>query len=271
MRLLLPLLLLHACTPALPDVAVDRDVDAGTLPAPISLKHAHNDYEHARPLLDALEQGFESVEADVWLDGEELGVSHTGAPFKGSLRALYLEPLAARIAANGGSVHGDNRPFYLWIDLKQGDAKLQDLLASQLAACDWLSTWDDLGEHRSGAVVVVLTGNDAAKKALVARPGPRPYVRDSNSYSVEDPPADGRWAFYAVNYFNFLAWDGTAPMPPTQRRQLQNLVNGVHATGRALRIYANPDTPAYWLEALDAGVDFVNTDDLPGLSAAFAP
>ncbi|HEY3560402.1 MAG TPA: glycerophosphodiester phosphodiesterase family protein, partial [Kribbella sp.] len=33
--------------------------------------HAHNDYDHRRPLQDALDRGFNSVEADVWLvDGE---------------------------------------------------------------------------------------------------------------------------------------------------------------------------------------------------------
>lgn len=38
---------------------------------PLPRAHAHNDYEHARPLLDALDHGFTSVEADVWLvDGE---------------------------------------------------------------------------------------------------------------------------------------------------------------------------------------------------------
>ena len=29
--------------------------------------HAHNDYEHPRPLFDALDHGFKSVEADIWL------------------------------------------------------------------------------------------------------------------------------------------------------------------------------------------------------------
>ena len=33
---------------------------------PLERAHAHNDYEHARPLLDALSHGFTSVEADVW-------------------------------------------------------------------------------------------------------------------------------------------------------------------------------------------------------------
>jgi hypothetical protein len=49
------------------------------------------------------------------------------------------------------------------------------------------------------------------------------------------------------------------------------LVSGVHDKGRALRLYANPDMSEFWLEARDAGCDFVNTDELEGLSAAFAP
>ncbi|HEY3789313.1 MAG TPA: hypothetical protein VGL71_10685, partial [Urbifossiella sp.] len=39
-------------------------------PSPLRHAHAHNDYEHKRPLLDALEQGFCSVEADIWLSSK---------------------------------------------------------------------------------------------------------------------------------------------------------------------------------------------------------
>lgn len=256
-------LALSACPPRLPDV----EPDGGAVRV---LKHAHNDYAHARPLLDALEAGFESVEADVWLDGTGIGVSHGGAPFVGSLRALYLEPLAARVAAQGGSVHGDGQPFYLWLDLKDGSQGLQDALDAELRAWPFLTTWDDAGPVAQGAVTVVLTGTDAAKRALVERPAPRPCVRDSNGYSPDDPPADGRWAFYAVNYFAFLSWAGTGDMGPAQRQQLRNLVAGAHAKGRALRLWSNPDSEAYWQEARDAGVDFVNTDRLSDLAAAFA-
>src|SRR6516165_8545996 len=65
---------------------------------PVRQAHAHNDYEHKRPLLDALENGFCSVEADVFLVEGELLVGHT----RGSLRAertlekLYLAPLRQR-------------------------------------------------------------------------------------------------------------------------------------------------------------------------------
>ena len=42
--------------------------------APLARAHAHNDYLHERPLLDALDHGFTSVEADIFLvDGKLLG------------------------------------------------------------------------------------------------------------------------------------------------------------------------------------------------------
>src|SRR5436190_846130 len=46
-------------------------------PKPLARTHAHNDYEHKRPLLDALECGFTSVEADIWLVKGQLLVAHT--------------------------------------------------------------------------------------------------------------------------------------------------------------------------------------------------
>ena len=44
---------------------------------PLRHAHAHNDYEHKRPLFDALDRGFCSIEADIYLVGGELLVGHT--------------------------------------------------------------------------------------------------------------------------------------------------------------------------------------------------
>lgn len=256
-------LTLCGCPPML------ADVDAGPT-SPPSLKHAHNDYEHTRPLLDALEQKFESVEADIWLDGNgtDIGISHNGAPFKGTLKALYLDPLAQRVADNGGSVHGDGKTFYLWLDFKDGSSAIQDLVATQLAGYAFLTRFDDSGVSQQGAVTVFLTGDAKAKKALVDRAAPRPYARDSNDYSPMDPAADGKWATYAVNYFSFMQWTGDGEIPRAQMRQLENLVNGAHATGRSIRIYASPDSNAYWQAAKAAHVDFINTDKLAELASS---
>src|SRR5689334_9637589 len=91
---------------------------------PLPRAHAHNDYEHKRPLLDALEQGFCSVEADVYLVGQELLVAHTSRDLKPerTLEKLYLAPLKERVRANGGRVYREGPAFYLMIDVKT-DAK----------------------------------------------------------------------------------------------------------------------------------------------------
>src|SRR4030095_11776928 len=76
-------------------------------PTPLLNAHAHNDYEHTRPLLDALDRGFCSIEGDVWLIGGQLLVAHDRGKTKPgrTLQALYLDPLQARVKQNGGRVY----------------------------------------------------------------------------------------------------------------------------------------------------------------------
>src|SRR5437870_3442113 len=74
--------------------------------------HAHNDYEHPRPLLDALDHGFCGVEADIWLVEGKLLVAHDRDKTRpeGTLETLYLEPLRQRVQQNGGRVYRDGPP-----------------------------------------------------------------------------------------------------------------------------------------------------------------
>ena len=58
---------------------------------PLPKAHAHNDYEHKCPLLDALDHGFCGVEADIYLVDGTLLVAHDrkdlkpSAPYKNSI------------------------------------------------------------------------------------------------------------------------------------------------------------------------------------------
>src|SRR5438270_1525514 len=80
--------------------------ESTTQPVPLVHVHAHNDYVHARPLLDALDHGFCSVEADIHLIGQTLLVAHDVDSVRAdrTLQSLYLEPLRQRAKANGGRV-----------------------------------------------------------------------------------------------------------------------------------------------------------------------
>src|SRR4029079_16192267 len=89
-------------------------------PTPLIHAHAHNDYEHARPLFDALDQGFCSVEADIYLVESKLLVAHERRMIKPerTLESLYLEPLRQRVKQKGGRVYPKGPEFTLLIDLK---------------------------------------------------------------------------------------------------------------------------------------------------------
>src|SRR5205807_6004258 len=82
--------------------------------------HAHNDYEQARPLFDALDAGARSVEADIHLVNGQLLVAHRLSEVQAdrSLQSLYLDPLQTRIKEHDGSVYGDGETLILLLDMK---------------------------------------------------------------------------------------------------------------------------------------------------------
>ena len=63
--------------------------------------------EHKRPLFEALDNGFCSVEADIYLVNGELLVAHERFQTKPekTLQLLYLEPLHERVKKNGGRLY----------------------------------------------------------------------------------------------------------------------------------------------------------------------
>src|SRR5512136_926088 len=99
-------------------------------PRPLVNAHSHNDYEQPRPLMDALERGFCSVEADIYLVGKELLVAHNPTDIRPgrTLETLYLLPLARRVKENGGRVYRNGPTVTLLIDFKTEAAALYTAL-----------------------------------------------------------------------------------------------------------------------------------------------
>src|SRR3954454_19377892 len=81
--------------------------------------HAHNDYEHTHPLFDALDQGFGSVEADVYLVNGDLLVAHNREDVRAdrNLKKLYLAPLKKRFDDKNEILPG-LKTLILLIDIK---------------------------------------------------------------------------------------------------------------------------------------------------------
>ena len=175
--------------------------------------HAHNDYLHRRPLLDALENGFCSVEADIFLVDGKLLVAHTRSELspERTLRSLYLDPLRTRVKRRGGSVHGDGERFTLLIDIKS-DAESTYRVLDQL-----LSEYSDVFTHvidgnvKIGAVTAIVSGNRAVN--LVAADETR-YVGIDGRLSDLDSEAPAHLLPMISDHWgrNFR-WRGEGEMP----------------------------------------------------------
>jgi glycerophosphoryl diester phosphodiesterase len=218
-------------------------------------------------LLDALDHGFTSVEADIFLVDGKLVVAHTKREIDPAqtLDKLYLEPLHERIQANGGSVYGDGKPFHLLIDLKSAGeptyAALHQLLSTYAAM---LSSTKD-GNLKPGAVTISISGDRpiATIKGQSQRfAGIDGRISDLDS----DEPADVM-PLISDNWFSHFRWLGSGEFKEADRQKLRDYVLRAHAKGRKVRFWAAPDTPAAWRELQAAGVDLINTDNLAGLES----
>jgi hypothetical protein len=232
--------------------------------------HAHNDYLHRRPLLDALAHGFTSVEADVFLVGDELCVAHEASQIKPerTLRSLYLDPLRQRAKNNDGHIYPGLARFILLIDLKSAAEPTYLRLHEILAQYSDLVTSFGTEGRRDGAVLVIVSGNRPLE--LMRSQSTRYAGCDGRLGDLEsDLPAD-LLPLISDHWGRNFTWRGEGPMPEAERQKLTRIVETAHAKGRLVRFWATPEVrsparDALWGQLLSAGVDLLNTDDLKGL------
>jgi len=243
-------------------------------PTPLPQAHAHNDYEHARPLHDALGHGFCSVEADVWLVNDQLLVAHglKDAKPDRTLQALYLDPLRERATRNGGRVFPDGPAFALLIDVKSDATNTYTALREVLARYERMLTKFTETQTFTNAVTIVISGNRA--RGLMAAEKTRLAAYDGRLADLDssDPPhliplISDNWTLH----FKWRARPDEGPLSEAETAKLKRFVAQAHQQGRRLRFWATPDNAGMWTALRDAGVDYINTDDLAGLRNFLLP
>lgn len=235
---------------------------------PMWAAHSHNDYEHQHPLVDALEQGFTSVEADIYLVNGELLVGHT--PFSltpaRTLEALYLDPLRERVRANHGRVYpgpGGPRPFILLIDIKTDAEKTYRVLYDRLRGYQEILSTSENGKWHAGPIMVVLSGNRPMQLVRHENLGlagidGRPADLDSDAPTWLIPMISNSWG-------SLFRWNGEGEMSPAELERLRDFVRRAHAHQRMVRFWAAPERESAWRLLLREGVDLISTDRLTEL------
>lgn len=236
--------------------------------------HSHNDYEHPRPLFDALDCNFKSIEADVFSIGDSLFVAHNQEDIKPgrTLRKLYLEPLKKRIEKNKGSVYGNKEEVILFIDIKDDGLQTYQLLDKILQDYKDEITVFEKGKKIEKNIMVVVSGNrpfEFMKSQTIRYAGfdGRLDNLDSDIPATLMPVVSDNWAKY-------FTWDGNGEIPQTEKQKLQELADKAKSKGYLLRFWNTPGTTpeqriAVWTELQNAGVGLIGADNLKELEAFF--
>lgn len=236
--------------------------------------HAHNDYEHDRPLYDALDHRFKSVEADIWLVDGQLVIAHDpedvpqAAEQGRTLRSLYLEPLRQTVKQNRGSVYrGDPDYFTLLIDIKSEAEPTYRALHEELRRYDRILTTFQPSGVEDGAVTAIVSGN--RPRELMQQQRVRYAAYDGRMSDLGVATDQSFVPLISDNWTRHFTWMGDGPMPDEEREKLRNIVATAHANGQRVRFWATPEVaPAreeVWKELLAAEVDYINTDHLDAL------
>jgi hypothetical protein len=236
---------------------------------PLANAFAHNDYQHKRPLLDALNYGVANIEADIFLYKNELVVAHFMPHFRKSktLEKLYLKPLLDRYAADSCIYTGYKKPIVLMIDIKSNSEKTYSKLRVLLEKYKSILTSYDDGIITERSVTVIISGHKPY--ATMASEKSRLAFIDDDLRNLDKTYIDGLCLMSSAKYSQILSWDGKKPIKPEEKERLCNFVANAHRNGRKVRLWAMPQNPVVWTTLMDCGVDLINSDDLPGMQSYF--
>ncbi len=239
-----------------------RPTEAAAQPHPYTVAntHSHNDYEQRIPYWLAWQQGFGSIEADIWLVDGVVIVGHDRQEIKAgrTLEEYYIKPLVACVEKNNGRPYADTaRKLQILIDVKEDSV---NALAALIALLDKYP----LLEH-CPAITWVISGNRPAVSRYMSYP---PFIAfDGILHDHYTPGVLSRIAMMSDDLHYYTRWDNQGGIPDTARRSLLAAVRSAHDLHLPVRFWDAPDFPAAWQQLVGLGVDYINTDHILELSA----
>jgi alkaline phosphatase len=214
--------------------------------------HAHNDYQKAEPLVNALRNKAYSLEADVYLVNDTLKVAHNKnelatAP---TLFSEYLQPIIHLFQTHHDHISDDsNYAPILMVDIKENGESALQALVKLLSA--YPSVFDR--SINKAAVQIVISGERGSMWTV----WPATILFDGRPNENYDAATLERVAFVSDSYLHYS--DHSKNNADTL---LHQAAEKVHAMKKLFRLWAIPDNPASWDHLLQLGVDIINTDKI---------
>lgn len=220
--------------------------------------HSHNDYMQEIPFWQAYYANFGSIEADVFLVKGKLWVAHTEKELSAdrTLESLYLDNISKQIKLNKGNIYKDtSKKLQLLIDIKQ------DYKTTLAALVNTLKKYPEI------------TGNSGVKIVIT---GGRPQPADFKNYPSylyfdgdlnKDYSADQlkRIGMFSADLPELVKWNGKGIPRDEETEKIKRAVDKAHTQQKPMRFYGAPDFPNAWVNLMDMGADYINTDHIPDL------
>lgn len=208
--------------------------------------HAHNDYEKPKPFTNAYENGFGSIEVDIFLKDGKLLVAHDTSQFRNdrTISSLYLDPVDSLIKKGG------NRQLQLMIDIKTEAVSSLNALIEKLKEYPSITGSDNIS--------IVISGN---------RPAPEKF-KDYPSYILFDgllqlnysSEALKRVPMFSDNFKNYSKWNGNGALPEADKKRIVSAIKKAHQLGKMIRFWNAPDNVNAWRQLMRLNADWINTD-----------
>jgi len=217
------------------------------------IAHSHNDYEQDYPLETGLQNGFSSIEIDVFLHNDEIVVSHDNEflEFKPSITDLYLEPLNKALG-------GTDKHIYLLVDVK---IYIPNILAKLHQAIDAYADLFTIRDYNKGNITVILSG--ALPREDLMKTSVFPYFFIDGRLSHLGKEFDSKpMPLISANFSQLISWDGEGELSEEELSLLEETIDKVHAEDKMIRFWKTPDTKTCWQTLIDLGVDVIGVDHL---------
>ena len=221
--------------------------------------HSHNDYKQKIPFWLAYNEGFGSMEVDIFLQDGELLVAHENKELVNhrTLEEYYLRNLQLCMKKNGNHPFADtSRKLQVLIDIKTDSLSTLEKLVEILKKYPLLIN--------NPSLTFVITGRRPEASRLADYP---PFIYFdgvlSKTYSRK---ALAKIVLLSDDFKTYSQWNGMGPLPVKERAVLQSAVDKAHRLLKPVRFWNAPDFINAWNQFMNLGVDYINTDRIADIS-----
>ncbi|MEI9962730.1 MAG: hypothetical protein WDM76_16920 [Limisphaerales bacterium] len=120
---------------------------------------------------------------------------------------------------------------------------------------------------QTNAILVIITGD--RDENMFTGETIRYASIDGQIDDLEKNPPAALVPWISANWKKYFHWKGEGSMPPAEFEYLQSVIKQSHKQGRRIRFWGAPDNSNTWRILHNAGVDLINTDNLPGVANFF--